>query len=47
VITIGVCESSSDAALGGAEHARRMLIEAGAGRVIGVAPDLWDILEDL
>jgi len=46
-IAIGVCESSSDAVLGGPEHARRMLTEAGADRVIGIAPDLWDILGDL
>jgi hypothetical protein len=33
--------------IGGAERARRMLIEAGAHRLIGVATELWNILEEL
>jgi phosphonoacetaldehyde hydrolase len=47
VITVGVCNSSSDAAAAGPEIARRILTEAGADHVIAVAPELWNIMEDL
>jgi phosphonoacetaldehyde hydrolase len=47
VITIGVSDSSSEASLHGSERARATLISEGAHRVIGTAPQLWEILEEL
>jgi phosphonoacetaldehyde hydrolase len=47
LITIGVSDSSSDAVLGGSPYAREIQVAAGADRVVGSAPDLWEILEDL
>ncbi len=43
----GVCESSNEAVLLGAEYARTLLESAGARRVIATASDLWPILEEL
>jgi phosphonoacetaldehyde hydrolase len=47
VIPVGVCESSNEAVLFGAAHARQVLEAAGARRVIPTSPDLWPILEEL
>lgn len=47
VICVGVCDSSSEADLTGADEARRLLTAAGADRVVATAPDLWDVLEEL
>ncbi len=46
VAAIGVCESSNEAALLGAAHARTILNAAGASRVIGTVADLFTILEE-
>jgi phosphonoacetaldehyde hydrolase len=46
-IAVGVCESSSDAVLEGPAHARSILQAAGADRIIGTSPELWDLLSDL
>ena len=46
VISVGVCESSNEAVLLGAEYARTLLESAGARRVIPTSPDLWQILEE-
>jgi phosphonoacetaldehyde hydrolase len=46
-VTIGVSDSSSEAALHGAARARVTLVNHGAHRVIGTASDLWQILEEL
>jgi phosphonoacetaldehyde hydrolase len=47
LICVGVCDSSSDAVIGGPENARRVLEESGAHRTIGTSPELWNILEEL
>ncbi len=46
-VTIGVVDSSSEAALHGRERARATLQSEGAHRLIGTAPELWQILEEL
>ena len=46
VVPIGVCDSSNEAVILGAAHARTVLENAGAYRVIPTSPDLWTILEE-
>ena len=47
LITVGVCDSSSEAATSGAGKARELLLASGACLVIGAAPALVETLEDL
>lgn len=46
LITIGVCDSSSEAASSGAGRARELLCASGADHVIGTAPQILEILEE-
>lgn len=47
VVPVGVARSSSDAVVQGEERAAQILQAAGAHRVIGTAPELWSVLEQL
>jgi len=46
-VTVGVAASSSEAAVHGAAEARSLLEQAGAGRVVDLAGEIWEILEEL
>ncbi|BDC49834.1 phosphonoacetaldehyde hydrolase [Bryobacterales bacterium F-183] len=47
LIPWGVSDSSNEAVLEGPEHARRLLTEAGALRVLPTVASIWDALEEL